>query len=107
MKDLINDGYEDHVIATAVAFTCGVYGLAVGLFKLGFLLDFIPLPVLSGYVSAAALTIVIQQIPSVFAEKFSGTSTAEEVNGILGHLPDTKWRDFLIGFTGIVMLTLM
>ncbi|KAK4948763.1 hypothetical protein LTR10_012768 [Elasticomyces elasticus] len=107
VKDLLKDGYDDHVIATAVAFICGLYGLAIDLFKLGFLLDFIPLPVLSGYVSAAALTIVIQQVPSLLAEKFAGTSTAEEINGIFGRLPDTKWRDFLIGFFGIVMLTSM
>jgi sodium-independent sulfate anion transporter 11 len=38
---------------------CGFYGLVVALLNLGFILDFIPLPLLSGYVSAADLTIII------------------------------------------------
>lgn len=104
VTDLSEEGYEGHIIATSVAFMCGLYGLAVGLLKLGFLLDFIPVPVLSGYVSAAALTIIIQQIPPIFAETATADSVAEYIREIFQKLPTTKWRDFLVGFTGIVLL---
>lgn len=104
VSDLTKEGYEGHVIATAVAFMCGLYGLAVGFLKLGFLLDFIPVPVLSGYVSAAALTIIIQQIPSIFAETVSADSVAEYIREIFRELPTTKWRDFLVGFSGVILL---
>lgn len=104
VTDLTKEGYENHVIATAVAFMCGLYGLAVGFLKLGFLLDFIPVPVLSGYVSAAALTIIIQQIPSIFAETASADSVAAYIREIFQKLPTTKWRDFVVGSSGIILL---
>lgn len=104
VTDLTKEGYEGHIIATAVVFMCGIYGLAFGFLKLGFLLDFIPVPVLSGHVSAAALTIIIQQIPSIFAETGAADSVAEDIHEICQNLPRTKWRDLLIGFSCIILL---
>lgn len=43
---LIGEGYTAEAIASAAAFWVGIYSLILGLFRLGFLLDFIPLPVL-------------------------------------------------------------
>ena len=62
VTDLTTEGYTGPEIATATAFMIGIYSLVLGCTKLGWLLDFVPLPVLSGYVSAAALTIVLGQV---------------------------------------------
>jgi hypothetical protein len=43
---LIGEGYTAEAIASAAAFWVAIYSLILGLFRLGFLLDFIPLPVL-------------------------------------------------------------
>lgn len=91
VADFVKQGYSAHNIATAVAFMTGIYSLAIGLFKLGFLLDFIPLPVLSGYVSAAALTIVIGQIPTLFGEKNIGSTTGDVIHDFFQKLPTTQW----------------
>ena len=104
VTDLEAKGYTSNDIATAVAFMCGIYGLGVGLLKLGFLLDFIPIPVLSGYVSAAALTIVFQQIPTLFGETGIGSSTSSVIHDFFTKLPNTLWRDFLVGLFSLVML---
>jgi solute carrier family 26 (sodium-independent sulfate anion transporter), member 11 len=107
VTDFVKQGYPAYQIATAVAFMTGVYSMAIGLLKLGFLLDFIPLPVLSGYVSAAALTIVIGQIPTLFGEKNLGSSTGDIIHDFFQKLPKTQWRDFLVGFSGLLVLFLM
>lgn len=104
VNDFVEEGYSDHAIATAVAFFVGVYSLAIGLLKFGFVLDFIPLPVLTGYVAAAALTIVIQQIPTTFGEKISSTDVGTVIRQFFQDIPDTQWQTFLIGWSGILLL---
>ncbi|OKL55313.1 hypothetical protein UA08_09407 [Talaromyces atroroseus] len=104
VNDLVAEGYGPSAIASAAAFWVGIYSLVLGLFRLGFLLDFIPLPVLSGYVSGAALTIVLQQLKALFGEGKSASNTAGVIRVFFQRLPDTNWRAFLVGFSGIVML---
>ncbi|KAJ6083318.1 hypothetical protein N7467_007453 [Penicillium canescens] len=88
------EGYTAEAIASAL----------LGLFRLGFLLDFIPLPVLSGYVSAAAITIVLQQLKELFGESKKGSSTAAVIREFFKQLPDRNWRAFLVGISCIVLL---
>lgn len=105
VTDMAKEGYSGHEVATATAFLVGIYSLALGVLKLGFLLDFIPLPVLSGYVSAAALTIVVGQVPTIFGEVNLGSSTGDIIHDFFHKLPTTSWQDFLVGFFGILLLS--
>ncbi|KAL4781729.1 sulfate transporter family-domain-containing protein [Aspergillus varians] len=104
VKDLVSEGYGAGAIASAAAFWVGVYSLILGLLRLGFLLDYIPLPVLSGYVSGAAITIILQQLKGLFGEGKSADDTAGVIRVFFQRLPLTNWRSFLISFSGIVLL---
>ncbi|BCS25558.1 uncharacterized protein APUU_50269S [Aspergillus puulaauensis] len=104
VTDLVAEGYDAGAIASAAAFWVGVYSLILGLLRLGFLLDFIPLPVLSGYVSGAAITIVLQQLKGLFGEGKSADDTAGVIRVFFQRLPNTNWRAFLIGLSGIILL---
>ena len=104
VKGLVSEGYPAEAVASAVAFWVGIYSLILGLSRLGFLLDFIPLPVLSGYVSGAAITIVLQQLKALFGEPKKGSTTAEVIRLFFQELPQTNWRAFVIGISGIVLL---
>jgi len=76
IRDISTEGFTPQAIASAVAMSVGIYGLAVGLFKLGFLLEFISIPVLNGFISAAAIVIMLGQIPSLFGVSVgTGTGT--------------------------------
>lgn len=57
--------YSPTAIASAVAFMVGVYNLVLGLLGLGFLLDFVSVPVLTGFISATSLTIGFGQVGSL------------------------------------------
>ncbi|KAJ5088728.1 hypothetical protein N7456_012344 [Penicillium angulare] len=107
VTDLVKEGYAAESIATAAAFWVGIYSLILGLFRLGFLLDFIPLPVLSGYVSGAAITIVLQQLKGLFGEGKSASDTAGVIRVFFQRLPNTNWRAFLMGFSGIILLLVL
>ncbi|KAH9844408.1 SulP family sulfate permease [Teratosphaeria destructans] len=104
IEDLTGEGYSAIAIASAAAFWTGIYASILGLFRLGFLLDFIPLPVLSGYVSGSAITIILNQLHELFGEAKSGISSADKIKYFFTELPNTNWRAFLIGASGIVML---
>lgn len=81
----------------------GVYSLAIGLLKLGFLLDFVSGPVLSGWISAVAIVIGLGQVGSLVGLK-TGSTTAAIIRDVLGHLNSIQPLTLCIGFTSIAML---
>ena len=57
------DRWEGPQIATTVAFICGVIVLAIGFLRLGWLVEFIPAPAVSGFMTGSAINIVAGQVP--------------------------------------------
>lgn len=87
-------GSDDYVtIAAALALMVGAAQLGMGALRLGFVVNFLSRPVLSGFTSAAALVIAASQLGPLLGVKL-GSSTAlhaivGELAGALGgvHLP--------------------
>ena len=52
-------------IATTIAFICGFIVLGIGLLHLGWLVEFIPAPAVSGFMTGSALNIVSGQLPGL------------------------------------------
>lgn len=65
VEDLTKEGYTPQAVASAVALMMGVYGMLLGFLKLGFILDFISIPTLTGFISAAAITIGLGQVANL------------------------------------------
>lgn len=85
----------------------GVYGMVLGFLKLGFLLEFISLPVLSGFISAVAITIILNQIESLLGEDGIGNGTATQIHDIFHQLPTSNGYACAVGFTGILLLVIL
>ncbi|KAJ4286856.1 hypothetical protein N0V88_007868 [Collariella sp. IMI 366227] len=68
IEQLRGESWSAFEIASAVAMMIGIYGMAIGLFKLGFLLELISRPILSGFVSAVAIMIILNQLDSLLGE---------------------------------------
>lgn len=85
----------------------GVYGMVLGFLKLGFLLEFISLPILSGFISAVAVTIILNQMGSLLGEPNVGDGTARQIHDIFQQLPQANGYTCAIGFTGIFLLTVL
>lgn len=56
--------YASPIYASIQAFMSGLFLLLMGIFNLGFLMNFIAASVISGFVSAAAITIGVSQLPT-------------------------------------------
>jgi solute carrier family 26 (sodium-independent sulfate anion transporter), member 11 len=85
----------------------GVYGMILGFLKLGFLLEFISEPVLTGFISAAAIIIGSGQIKNLLGQSDIGDGFKNIVHDTFATLPDAKGNTAAIGMAGIVILVAM
>lgn len=94
------------IIATTLAFLCGIIALGVGLLRLGFLVELISLNAVSGFMTGSALSIMSGQVPSLmgYSSKLNTRqSTYKVIIETLKHLPDTK-LDAVFGLIPLVIL---
>lgn len=68
-EELPDHHYPPEVIASALAFLCGIITMGVGLLRLGWLVEFIPAPAVSGFMTGSALTILVGQLPGLLGVK--------------------------------------
>jgi sodium-independent sulfate anion transporter 11 len=71
------------------------------------MVDFISAPVISGFCSAAALTVASTQVKGLFGLKFSGSSFVEIWTGFFTNLSKINPWDAGLGCSSIVILLLM
>lgn len=66
------EAFTGPVIATALAFITGFIVLAIGLLRLGWLVEFIPAPAVSGFMTGSAISIIAGQFPGLlgYSSKF-------------------------------------
>lgn len=106
VKDLSNE-YDIAAIANAVAFMVGVYSLAMGVLGLGFLLDYVSVPVLTGFISATALIIGFGQVDNLVGLDDVPDGVFNIIGNVLKRLPHWDGPTCGIGFgTVVVLLTL-
>ncbi|KAK7693191.1 hypothetical protein QCA50_002757 [Cerrena zonata] len=99
------DQWEGPQIATTVAFICGLIVLAIGLLRLGWLVEFIPAPAVSGFMTGSAINIVAGQVPGLMGITGFDTraATYKVIINTLKGLPNTT-LDAAWGLTGLVAL---
>ncbi|KAF8514080.1 sulfate transporter family-domain-containing protein, partial [Gautieria morchelliformis] len=58
--------WDAPTIATNLAFICGFIVLGLGLLRLGWIVEFIPAPAVSGFMTGSAINIAAGQVPGLF-----------------------------------------
>ncbi|NOZ47163.1 MAG: SulP family inorganic anion transporter [Chlorobi bacterium] len=67
LEPLATAGSEAYITyAILLAFTVGAFRLSLGILKLGLIINFLPLTVVNGYTSAAAIIIATSQLSRIF-----------------------------------------
>ncbi|PPQ64651.1 hypothetical protein CVT26_002741 [Gymnopilus dilepis] len=95
-------------IATTLAFITGFIVLGIGLLRLGWLVEFIPAPAVSGFMTGSAINIAVGQVPGLMGISGFDTRAATykvAINTLKG-LPRTT-LDAAWGLTGLVCLYLI
>lgn len=95
--------YLELVAMTAVV--TGLVVLAVGLLRLGWIADFLSLPIVTGFLSGIGVIIIVHQLPSALGVASSGDTVAQRLSSLshyLGHV--SAWSLALSLGTLVVLL---
>lgn len=91
--------------ALSLAFLVGLIQFGMGIFKLGFVVNFLSHPVISGFTSAAAIIIGLSQIKHLFRINLPSTEYVQEmIVAIFQNIGDIHWVTFGIGLLGIIII---
>eukprot|EP00055_Hartaetosiga_balthica_P014795 m.83420 g.83420 ORF g.83420 m.83420 type:complete len:664 (-) comp8689_c0_seq1:228-2219(-) len=93
--------------AIFLTFMAGLIQLAMGIFRLGFIVDFIAYPVISGFTSAAAITIGFGQVKNLLGLQGVRRPFIEAVHDTFYNIGDTIIADLLLGFVCLVCIFLL
>ncbi|KAL0935860.1 sulfate permease [Colletotrichum truncatum] len=104
VHDLSAEGFDITKIATSVSLMVGVYSLIIGLFGFGFLLDYVSYPVLTGFISAAALVIAFGQVGSLVGLSNVPSGVFNVIGDVLKRLPHWDGPTCGIGLGTLIIL---
>ncbi|SPF76231.1 putative sulfate transporter [Aliiroseovarius pelagivivens] len=90
--------------AITLAFLSGLILLVMGVFRLGFLANFLSHPVIAGFITASGLLIATSQLKHVLGVEAHGHSLIELIGSLLAHLGQTNLITLLIGAGSVVFL---
>ena len=99
-------GIEEYIaMAVFLALFMGVLQLAFGLLRMGFLVNFLSRPVISGFTSAAAIIIGLSQLKHLLGVEIPGSNRIQQlVSHAAAALPDTHLPTLGLGLTGIALI---
>ena len=92
-------------LALILAFLIGVFQFLLGVFRLGFLVNFLSHPVISGFTSAAALIIGLSQLKHLLGINIPRTHHIHEIIlNAIDQFDQINWYTFAIGIVGILII---
>ncbi len=103
-----NLGLEDPAqyaaAAMALAFLSGLFLLAMGLLRLGFLANFLSHPVIAGFITASGIIIATSQLKHILGIPAQGHNLWQLVVSLWQHLPEVNWPTLAIGASATAFL---
>ncbi|SHI37024.1 sulfate permease, SulP family [Palleronia salina] len=92
------------VAALTLAFLSGGFLVLMGLFRLGFLANFLSHPVISGFITASGLLIATSQLKHILGVTAHGHTLPEMLGSMLSNLSEVNWITVLIGVAATAFL---
>ena len=91
-------------IAISLALLVGMVQLLLGFLRLGFLVNFLSMPVISGFTSAAAMIIGISQLRHLLGIEIEANHFSEIILIATREIENISWITFLIGIAGMIVI---
>jgi len=92
------------VAALTLAFLSGALLLVMGIFRLGFLANFLSHPVIAGFITASGILIAASQVKHVLGIPGGGYTLVEVVRSIAENVGATNWITLAIGVSATAFL---
>ncbi|MGI1661633.1 SulP family inorganic anion transporter [Palleronia sp. KMU-117] len=91
-------GTAEYIAAAVIlAFLSGLMLLVMGVFRLGFLANFLSHPVIAGFISASGILIAASQLGQILGIKAGGHNLVELLHGIVANIGQTNPITLAIG----------
>ena len=90
--------------AITLAFMSGIILLGLGLFRLGFLANFLSHPVITGFITASGIIIAASQMKHIFGVSADGHNILEIATSLRESIIELNWITLLIGSLTTVFL---
>ncbi len=92
-------------LAILMAFLVGIIQLTIGLFRLGFLVNFVSHSVIIGFTNAAAIIIISTQIPAILGVKVEQKELIfQNIYEIAKAIPQTNPYTLMVGLVSIALI---
>lgn len=103
---LAEGGTETYImLAITLAFLVGLIQFLLGVFRLGFLVNFLSHPVISGFTSAAALIIGLSQLKHLLGIDIPRSHHVHEILlNAFERFGEINWLIFAVGIAGIILI---
>ena len=85
------------IAALTLAFLSGVFLMLLGVFRLGFLANFLSHPVIAGFITASGILIATSQLKHILGVAADGHTLPEMLGSIFRNLDQTNWITVIIG----------
>ncbi|MEJ8561858.1 sulfate permease [Yoonia sp. GPGPB17] len=92
------------VAALTLAFLSGGFLVLMGIFRLGFLANFLSHPVIAGFITASGILIATSQLKHILGISAHGHTLPEMVRSIFEHLADVSLTTVIIGVAATAFL---
>ncbi len=102
----LEDAYYARYVSLAVmaSFLVGIIFLLARTFKLGFIINLIPVPVFRGFMAGLGLTIIMSQLPRVLGVEGTQGDFFTRLFDLLGQLGETNLHTLGLGILLLVLL---
>ncbi|WP_407491658.1 SulP family inorganic anion transporter [Pseudooceanicola sp. MF1-13] len=103
--NLAAQGTPEYIAAAiTLAFISGLMLLALGLFRLGFLANFLSHPVIAGFITASGILIATSQLKHIFGISASGHNLVDLIGNLIANLGNTNPYTLVIGVASVAFL---
>ncbi len=98
LSNIVEQGTMGYALAAlSLAGLSGVMLLAMGLFRLGFIANFLSHPVIAGFITASGIIIAASQLKHILGIEAHGHNLFDLVISLFSHLSQINWITALIG----------
>ncbi|KAL6261737.1 hypothetical protein P5V15_006826 [Pogonomyrmex californicus] len=94
-------------LAVLLCFLSGIVITILGMLHLGFLVDFISMPVICGFTNAAAIIIATSQLGTLLGIKGRSDSFVDSISKIIDHIHEIQLWDTVLGVCSMIVLVLL
>ncbi|EBA04212.1 sulfate permease [Rhodobacterales bacterium HTCC2150] len=105
LSNIVEQGTMGYAVAAlSLAALSGIILLLMGLFRLGFIANFLSHPVIAGFITASGIIIATSQLKNVFGVNAHGHNLLDLVISLSSHLSEINWITVVIGASATAFL---